>query len=152
MEKDQTLPETIPPEGYLPDGRPIKYRKDGQPKQSQLLPHLLPKGIKPKGRPKGSKNYSNLKAQDLLDRNADKVLMKVIEKALEGNETCLKMCMDRILPSKRAIDITKTETKDQEINIFVEQSAPQLEEKQNNIIDNNRNVIDITPIVKKEVK
>ena len=87
------------------------------------MPHLFKKGVSgnPKGRPKGSKNYANLLAQNLLERNADAILKKVIDKALEGNDNCLRMCMDRLLPSKRAVDITKTETREHEINIFVEQ-------------------------------
>ncbi len=107
----------------------------------KTMAHLWQKGKSgnPKGRPKGSKNYANILAQDLLERNADAILKKIIDKALDGNDNCLRMCMDRLLPSKRAIDITKTETKDHEINIYVEkvEEPPALSQRHTNVIEIN---------------
>ncbi len=74
----------------------------------------------PKGRPKGSKNRMKALAEGLIGTNASKIVKKVISMALDGNEACLKMCMDRIIPAQRAIDIDKTERKEQTINITVE--------------------------------
>lgn len=92
--------------------------------------HLFKPGVSgnPKGRPKGSKNKMKLLAEGLIGNNARKIVKKVIEMALDGNEACLKMCMDRIIPAQRAIDIEKSERKEQVINITVEslQDTPRL--------------------------
>jgi hypothetical protein len=74
----------------------------------------------PKGRPKGSKNKMKALAEGLIGTNASKIVRKVISMALEGNEACLKMCMDRIIPAQRAVDIDKREQAGQTINITVE--------------------------------
>lgn len=74
----------------------------------------------PKGRPKGSKNKTKALAEGLIGNNASKIVRKVIEMALNGDQACLKMCMDRIVPAQRAIDIERHERKEQTINIMVE--------------------------------
>jgi hypothetical protein len=74
----------------------------------------------PKGRPKGSKNKNKALAEGLIGNNASKIVKKVIEMALAGDQACLKMCMDRIIPAQRAIDIERHERKEQTINITVE--------------------------------
>ena len=74
----------------------------------------------PKGKPKGTKNRMKVLAEGLIGTNASKIVKKVIQMALEGDQACLKMCMDRIIPAQRAIDIEKTESKNQTINITVE--------------------------------
>mgnify|MGYP006961789973 CR=1 FL=1 len=91
----------------------------------------------PKGRPKGSKNRMKALAEGLIGNNASKIVKKVISMALDGNEACLKMCMDRIIPAQRAIDIDKTERKEQTINITVEamKDIPYLVTNQINTIE-----------------
>lgn len=91
----------------------------------------------PKGRPKGSKNRMKALAEGLIGNNASKIVKKVISMALDGNEACLKMCMDRIIPAQRAIDIDKTERKEQTINITVEamKDIPHLVTNQINTIE-----------------
>ena len=123
----------------------IKYLniKEEKIDKRKTMPHLFKKGHSgnPNGRPKGSKNYGGIAAGDLLQKNASQIMAKIIEKALEGNETCLKMCVDRILPSTRAIDITKTEKQNQDINIYVEN----MEDKR--MLEHKKaEVIDITPL------
>jgi hypothetical protein len=73
----------------------------------------------PLGRPKGSKNRMKLLAEQLIGSNAKLIVKKVIAMALNGNEACLKMCMDRILPAQRAVDGLQGE-KQQAVNIFIE--------------------------------
>jgi hypothetical protein len=73
----------------------------------------------PSGRPKGSKNKMKLLAEQLIGNNAKNIVKKVISMALNGNEACLKMCMDRILPAQRAIDGAQAD-KQQAINIIIE--------------------------------
>jgi hypothetical protein len=93
------------------------------PSEQTIRPaHLFKPGVSgnPKGRPKGTKNKMKVLAEGLMGNNARKIVKKVIEMALDGNEACLKMCMDRIIPAQRAIDIEKSERKEQVINITVE--------------------------------
>jgi len=100
----------------------------------------------PAGRPKGSKNKTKLLAEGLIGNSAKKIVKKVIEKALEGNEACLRMCMDRILPAQRAVDGEAID-KQQGVNIFIEaakEAVPTLDITQKPL------VIDVTAAEKKE--
>ena len=54
-----------------------------------------------KGRPPGSRNRTTLAAEALLDGQAEAITQKVIELALKGNPTAIKISMDRILPPRR---------------------------------------------------
>lgn len=110
-----------------------------------LTPWEKGKSGNPKGRPKGSRNKAKELAEALIGTNATNIVKKVISMALAGNESCLKMCMDRILPSQRAIDTSSFEKMSPNINIVVE-SAHQISE-----IKQQENTIDITPIVE-EIK
>jgi len=60
------------------------------------------------GRPKGSVNKFTALARELMSNKSPEIVQKVIEKAMEGDVHCLKMCLDRILPVQKAIDSTRT--------------------------------------------
>lgn len=67
----------------------------------------LVKGMKPlnpNGRPKGSINKYTALARQMMSEQGTAVVQKVINKALEGDVHCLKMCIDRILPVHKAVD------------------------------------------------
>ena len=71
----------------------------------------FPKGMKPLegvGRPKGSVNKYTALARELMSNKSPEIVEKVIEKAMEGDVHCLKMCLDRILPVHKAVDSTRT--------------------------------------------
>lgn len=53
----------------------------------------------PKGRPSGIKDKRALFAE-LLDNRKDDLFNKAIEMALDGNESLLKLFLDRLLPAK----------------------------------------------------
>jgi hypothetical protein len=55
----------------------------------------------PKGRPKGSLNSATLAAQALLDGEAEALTRKAIEKAKEGDMAALRLCLERLCPSRR---------------------------------------------------
>lgn len=55
----------------------------------------------PQGRPKGSKNKVTLLAQTLLEGQAEALVQKLISKALSGNLTALRLCIERLLPPSR---------------------------------------------------
>ena len=67
----------------------------------------LKKGVvlNPKGRPKGSVNKYTALSRELMSTKGPEIVEKVIEMALEGDRTCLKMCMDRILPTHKAVEL-----------------------------------------------
>jgi len=56
----------------------------------------------PAGRPKGRRDERVLFAQALLDGEADAIIRKCIEMAKDGNEVCMKLCMERLLPPVRS--------------------------------------------------
>jgi hypothetical protein len=55
----------------------------------------------PKGRPKGSRNKTTLIAQALLDGEAEALVRKVVQLALEGDPTSLRICLERLVPLKK---------------------------------------------------
>lgn len=71
-------------------GRPFERGKSGNPN----------------GRPKGARNVATLLAEALLDGEADAITRKVIEKALEGDSTALRLCLERLLPPRRGRPVT----------------------------------------------
>jgi len=61
----------------------------------------------PNGRPVGSKD-KRTQYRELFEPHADGLIEKVIEMALAGDTTCLKMCIDRLVSPFRAKDTTVT--------------------------------------------
>jgi hypothetical protein len=55
----------------------------------------------PNGRPKGSRNKTTIIAQALLDGEAEALVRKVVQMALEGNPACIRICLERLVPLKR---------------------------------------------------
>jgi hypothetical protein len=81
-----------------------------EPKKKRGNPNLY-KGMQPlnpNGRPKGSVNKYTALARELMSNKSPEIVEKVIEKAMEGDVHCLKMCLDRILPVHKAVDSTRT--------------------------------------------
>jgi len=74
------------------------------------LPQLIKPGEvrNPNGRPKGSVNKYTQLARELLSSRGEEIVEVVIAKALKGDVHCLKMCMDRIVPAQKAIEIKHT--------------------------------------------
>ncbi len=73
----------------------------------------FPKGRSgnPNGKPKGALNKSTIIAQALLDGQAEALVGKVVQLALEGDPACLRICLERLVPVKKdapiRIDIPK---------------------------------------------
>ena len=55
----------------------------------------------PDGRPKGSRNKTTVIAQTLLEGEAEALVRKVVQLALEGDLTCLRICLERLVPLKK---------------------------------------------------
>jgi hypothetical protein len=66
-------------------GRPFERGKSGNPK----------------GRPKGSRNQTTVMAEELLDGEAGALVRKLVDTALEGNTTALRLCLERLVAPKR---------------------------------------------------
>ena len=81
----------------------------------------LTKGVvlNPKGRPKGSVNKYTALSRELMSTKGPEIVEKVIEMALEGDRTCLKMCMDRILPTTKAVELRSGDSDKGNITINV---------------------------------
>ena len=50
-----------------------------------------------RGRPAGSRNKATIAMQDLLDGEGEAITLKAIELAKAGNETALRLCLDRLI-------------------------------------------------------
>jgi Family of unknown function (DUF5681) len=55
----------------------------------------------PSGRPRGARNKATLAVEALLDGEAKSLTRKAIERALEGDTTALRLCLDRLLPPRK---------------------------------------------------
>jgi hypothetical protein len=55
----------------------------------------------PKGRPVGARNAATVLAEQLLDGEAEEIIRNVIKKAKQGDVTCLRLCLDRLVPPRR---------------------------------------------------
>jgi len=73
------------------------------------------KPLNPAGRPKGSVNKYTALAREVMSAKGPEIVNKVIEKAMDGDVHCLKMCMDRILPVHKAVDPNRTKSDSQVI-------------------------------------
>jgi hypothetical protein len=67
------------------------------------------KSLNPAGRPKGSMNKFTALSRELMSTRGPEIVQKVVDLALEGDRTCLKMCMDRIIPTTKAIEFRSSE-------------------------------------------
>jgi hypothetical protein len=57
------------------------------------------------GRPRGSRNKTTQRAQELLNRYAEPIIRKCIASALKDDSKALQLCFDRILPARRELPI-----------------------------------------------
>jgi len=69
------------------------------------------KSLNPDGRPKGSVNKFTALSRELMSNRGPEIVQRVIDLALEGDRTCLKMCMDRIIPTTKAVEFRSSEDK-----------------------------------------
>lgn len=55
-----------------------------------------------RGRPRGSRNKKTGLCRKLLEDNAELLTRKLIVMAAHGDRTAMRMCMDRLYPSRRS--------------------------------------------------
>jgi hypothetical protein len=85
MDQPEALASDAEDEVGKPRGRPFAPGHSGNPN----------------GRPKGARNKATVLAEQLLDGEAEALLRKVIDKALEGDTAAMRLCLDRVLPPRR---------------------------------------------------
>lgn len=91
--------------------------KKSTPSKNGIIDGKLPNGrFAPghklgKGRPVGSRNKVSLLVDETLAARSDELIQKVIEMALDGDSTAMKLCLERICPPRKdravAIDLPK---------------------------------------------
>ena len=94
--------------------------------------HKGMKPLNPAGRTKGSVNKYAALSRELMSTKSPEIVAKVLEKALEGDVHCLKMCLDRILPVHKAVDSTRTKA---DAQVIINVSS----------LDNIQQKLDVTP-------
>jgi len=52
----------------------------------------------PSGRPKGARNKTTLLVEALLDGQSEAITRKLLEKAVQGDMTAIRLCLERLLP------------------------------------------------------
>lgn len=52
----------------------------------------------PRGKPKGCKHKATQLTEQLIGDQASALVQKLVERALAGDATCLRMCIERLLP------------------------------------------------------
>jgi hypothetical protein len=55
----------------------------------------------PEGRPKGARNRATIAAERLLDGEVGALTRKAIELAKRGDTVALRLCLDRIVPTRK---------------------------------------------------
>ena len=61
--------------------------------------------LNPNGRPKGSMNKWTILSREMLTERGPEIVQVIIDRALKGDVHCLKMCIDRIVPQTKAVEI-----------------------------------------------
>ena len=72
------------------------------------------------GRPKGSRHRATQAVEALLEGQTEALTQAAIDKALEGDTTALRLCLDRIAPARKdaavSFDLPEIETMDDAVN------------------------------------
>ncbi len=55
----------------------------------------------PAGRPVGSRNKATIAAEQILDGEAEKLMQKAVDMALQGDTVALRICLDRIAAPRK---------------------------------------------------
>jgi hypothetical protein len=87
---------------------------DGEVGKSRGRPFAPGRSGNPTGRPKGARNKATVLAAQMLEGEAEALLRKLVDKALEGDTAALRLCVDRLLPPRRGrlvtFELPKVET------------------------------------------
>jgi hypothetical protein len=93
-----------------------KTRKPAANSAKQQRGRPFPKGVSgnPAGRPLGSRHKVTLAVEALLDGQHEALTQKAIDLALAGDTVALRLCLDRIAPTRKgrpvALELPSVET------------------------------------------
>ncbi|WP_041440493.1 DUF5681 domain-containing protein [Syntrophobacter fumaroxidans] len=59
----------------------------------------------PAGRRPGTRCRATMAAEALISGRADELVEKIVSMALQGDTTCLKACLDRLVPPRRDMPV-----------------------------------------------
>src|ERR1700676_1204217 len=59
----------------------------------------------PRGSRNGARNRTPLAIEALFENASEPIIRKLIDKALEGDTTALRLCCERLLPPKRDVPV-----------------------------------------------
>lgn len=66
--------------------------------QGKFLPGI---SGNPAGRPKGCRSHATVAAQLIIDEDARRLTRKVVDMALAGDQQCLRLCVERLVPPRK---------------------------------------------------
>ena len=55
----------------------------------------------PAGKPKGTRHKATMLAERLLDGQAEELIRQCVQKALDGDSTAMRLCIERLVPSRK---------------------------------------------------
>ena len=58
------------------------------------------------GKPKGTRHRATRAVEHLMDGSAEAITQKAVDMALEGDTTALRLCMERIAPTRKDAPVT----------------------------------------------
>ena len=82
----------------------------------------------PSGRPIGSVNKYTALARGVLGENSQAIVEVIIDKALKGDVNCLKMCLDRIIPTTKYANVSMKDNLDEAPKIVINVNGGSLPE------------------------
>mgnify|MGYP006418845203 FL=1 len=82
----------------------------------------------PSGRPIGSVNKYTALARGVLGENSQAIVEVIIDKALKGDVNCLKMCLDRIIPTTKYAGTSMKDNQDEAPKIVINVNGGSLPE------------------------
>jgi len=65
------------------------------------MPFEKGKSGNPNGKPRGARNRSTAIAENLLKAHAAALVKKALQLALDGDQTCLRICLERLVPMQK---------------------------------------------------
>ena len=87
------------------EGMAVKFQQE-QRRRGPGRPFTKGVSGNPAGRPAGSRNAATEMAQALLDGEADALVRRCVELALDGNPAAMKLCLERLVPRRgRAVKL-----------------------------------------------
>ena len=88
---------------YVPIKNIYELKEQNEKQSMKRKDHLFQPGQSGNlaGRPKGARNRSSLAAEKLMEGEAERITRACINLAMQGDITAIKLCLSRLIPTKR---------------------------------------------------